>query len=69
MKKVNFIVVALPILMLLVSFWNEDLLIFSLLFSIITGFVQISIGIKLLFDKQKKKNAIDKSYRFAHATN
>ena len=57
MKKVNFIVVALPILMLLVSFWNEDLLIFSLLFSIITGFVQISIGIKLLFDKQKKKNA------------
>ncbi|MBF4517724.1 hypothetical protein IRZ71_15270 [Flavobacterium sp. ANB] len=56
-KNTNTFALALPLAILLTyPFIQEGALIFSLLSTIITGFLQFSIGVKMLVDSPKNKD-------------
>ena len=51
MKNANIFAIGLPLLILITyPFFKEGSLLFALLSTMITGFIQVIIGLKLLFD-------------------
>ncbi|MGO4771059.1 hypothetical protein ACEN2I_05310 [Flavobacterium sp. W22_SRS_FK3] len=59
LKKINTFAIALPFTILLSAIiFGEGAIILALLSTMITGFLQFSIGVKMLVDNPKDKNLI-----------
>ena len=56
-KALNTIAIAIPLLILITyPIFKESSLLFGLLSTMITGLIQVIIGLKLLFDKPKDRH-------------
>lgn len=55
-QQLNSLVIGLPLAIALFAIFKTGILVFALLATIITGFVQISIGLGLLFDHYKNRH-------------
>ena len=56
--KFNLVALGIPVFIALFAVFEEGALVFALLSTMITGFMQVCIGIQLLIDKPRNKYVI-----------